>query len=108
MGLLDAFALATAVNEAPDIADALQRYAALRRFHVRLYQAASRLFTPFYQSDSRLLPLLRDRLVPPLARLPGIDRQLALLVAGLYGDPLRALKLGLAFPGKAALVSMQA
>ena len=108
MGLLDAYALAMAVNEAPDIAGALERYAARRRFHVRLYQAASRLFTPFYQSDSRLLPLLRDRLVPPLARLSGIDRQLALLVAGLYGDPLRALKLGPAFPANPDIASVRA
>lgn len=108
MGLLDAYALAMAVNEAADIPGALERYAALRRFHVRLYQAASRLFTPFYQSDSRLLPLLRDRLVPPLARLPGIDRQLARLVAGLYGDPLRALKLGPAFPAKPEFASLRA
>lgn len=108
MGLLDAFALAVAVNEAADIPEALERYAALRRFHVRLYQMASRLFTPFYQSDSRLLPLLRDRLVPPLALLPGIDRQLALLVAGLYGDPLRALKLGPAFPTLSTIASARA
>ncbi len=108
MGLLDAFALASAVNEAADIAEALDRYARQRRFHVRLYQAASRLFTPFYQSDSYVLPLLRDRLVPPLARLPGIDRQLALLVAGLYGDPLRALKLGPAFPTNPILASIRA
>lgn len=108
MGLLDAYALAMAVNETPNIAEALDRYARLRRFHVRLYQAASRLFTPFYQSDSYMLPLFRDRLVPPFARLPGIDRQLALLVAGLYGDPLRALKLGLAFPANPTLASVRA
>jgi len=108
MGLLDAYALASAINEAEDISGALQRYTRLRRFHVLLYQAASRLFTPFYQSDSRLLPLLRDRLVPPLARLPGIDRQLALLVAGLYGDPLRALKLGPAFPGNPTPANVRA
>lgn len=108
MGLLDAYALAEAVNEAADVGEALQRYAAARRFHVRLYQAASRLFTPFYQSDSYVLPLLRDRLVPPLARLPGIDRQLALLVAGLYGDPMRSLKLGPAFPGNPTLASVRA
>ncbi|CAM5200976.1 glutamate synthase [Bosea thiooxidans] len=108
MALLDAFALASAVAEERDIAAALQRYARLRRGHVRLYQAASRLFTPFYQSDSRLLPLIRDRLVPPLARVPGVDRQLALLVAGLYGDPLRTLKLGPAFPMEPARASVQA
>lgn len=93
MALLDAYALAVALDTAPDLDAALSRYAQLRRWHVRLYQAASRMFTPFYQSDSAVLPLIRDRVVPPLARLPGIDRMLALLVSGLIGDPLRRLGL---------------
>lgn len=96
MALLDAYALAVALDQAGDLDAALRRYAQLRRWHVRLYQAASRMFTPFYQSDSTVLPVIRDRVVPPLARLPGIDRMLALLVAGLVGDPLR--KLGLKEP----------
>ncbi|AZO76476.1 MULTISPECIES: NAD(P)/FAD-dependent oxidoreductase [unclassified Bosea (in: a-proteobacteria)] len=93
MALLDAYALAVALNQAADLDGALRRYAQLRRWHVRLYQAASRMFTPFYQSDSAVLPVIRDRVVPPLARLPGIDRMLALLVSGLIGDPLRRLGL---------------
>ena len=49
-------------------------YARLRRLHVRLYQALSVVFTPFYQSDSLLLPLIRDQFVAPLSRLPvGLD-----------------------------------
>ncbi|HEV7325031.1 MAG TPA: NAD(P)/FAD-dependent oxidoreductase [Bosea sp. (in: a-proteobacteria)] len=93
MALLDAYALAVALDQAGDLEVALRRYAQLRRWHVRLYQAASRMFTPFYQSDSAVLPLIRDRVVPPLARLPGIDRMLALLVSGLIGGPLRRLGL---------------
>jgi salicylate hydroxylase len=93
MALLDAYALAVALDTASDLDAALRHYAQLRRWHVRLYQAASRMFTPFYQSDSAALPLIRDRVVPPLARLPGIDRMLALLVSGLIGDPLRRLGL---------------
>jgi salicylate hydroxylase len=100
MALLDAYALAVALAQAGDLDAALQRYAQLRRWHVRLYQAASRMFTPFYQSDSAVLPVIRDRVVPPLARLPGIDRMLALLVSGLIGDPLR--RLGLKEPAIAA------
>lgn len=100
MALLDAYALAVALSDAADLDAALLRYAQLRRWHVRLYQAASRMFTPFYQSDSVVLPLIRDRVVPPLARLPGIDRMLALLVSGLIGDPLR--RLGLKEPAIAA------
>ncbi len=100
MALLDAYALAVALDQAGDLDAALRCYAQLRRWHVRLYQAASRMFTPFYQSDSAMLPLVRDRVVPPLARLPGIDRMLALLVSGLIGDPLR--QLGLKEPAIAA------
>ncbi|CAN7388870.1 FAD-dependent monooxygenase [Bosea sp. LjRoot90] len=93
MALLDACALAVALDDAADLDVALRNYAQLRSWHVRLYQAASRMFTPFYQSDSAVLPLIRDKVVPPLARLPGADRMLALLVAGLVGNPLRRLGL---------------
>ena len=55
MALLDAKALALALETAPDVASALARYVALRRAHVRLYQALSLLLTPLYQSDSRRL-----------------------------------------------------
>lgn len=85
MALLDAEALGRAVHESRDVADAPARYAAARRFHVRLYQAATWAFTPVYQSDSRLLPWLRDRLFAPASRLPGADGALARLVAGEIG-----------------------
>lgn len=93
MALLDALALARALAAEADLDRALRQYAGLRRRHVRLYQAASRIFTPFYQSDSLLLPLIRDHLVPPLARLPGSARLLASLVSGLVGNPLGKLDL---------------
>jgi salicylate hydroxylase len=60
---------------------------------VRLYQALSATFTPFYQSDSVVLPFVRDRLVGPLSRLPGVRRLLVGMVAGLILDPRRALGL---------------
>lgn len=98
MALLDAHALAMAVRATASVADALARAVALRRGHVAIYQAMSWLFTPVYQSDSRLLPLLRDRLVGPLAQHWPATVALAAIVAGLVGSPLR--KLGLA-PGRA-------
>lgn len=93
MALLDSFALALALREAPSIADALASYSRRRRRHVRLYQAMSWMFTPFYQSDSRLLPAVRDRLVGPLARTWPAPTVLAALVAGLFGRPLHAIGL---------------
>jgi 2-polyprenyl-6-methoxyphenol hydroxylase-like FAD-dependent oxidoreductase len=95
MALLDAYALAHALRGAPreGVGAALTRAVALRRRHVRLYQAASRSFTPVYQSDSRWLPLLRDRLVGPFAKRWPATAILAALVAGQIGRPLRALGL---------------
>ena len=59
-GLLDALALRDALASAPDIASALSLYAKARRDHVRFYQFASWLMTPFFQSDSTTLALARD------------------------------------------------
>ncbi len=88
MALMDAAALAAALQANDDLAEALASYARLRRWHVRLYQAVSAVFTPFYQSDSVVLPFLRDRMFAVAARLPGGGRALASLVAGQWGAPL--------------------
>ncbi len=93
MALLDSWALARALREEADLEAALRRAVALRRFHVRLYQGLSRLFTPVYQSDSRLLPWIRDRLVPPFGRLWPATRIQAEMVAGTFGSPLERLGL---------------
>ena len=93
MALLDAQALALALRSAPDLAAALAAYAALRRWHMRFYQALSALFTPFYQSDSRLLPPLRDWLIAPATRLPLARRFVAATVAGTVLDPRKRLGL---------------
>lgn len=93
MALLDACALAFAFNEATDLDSALEAYAQARRWHVRFYQALSRGFTPAYQSDSRLLPLLRDWVIAPATRLPGLRRFVAASVAGIALDPRPHLQL---------------
>lgn len=92
MALLDARALTLALRE-PDLAAALARYAQLRRWHVRLYQTLSLTLTPFYQSDSRWLPVLRDVLVPIATTVPPLPQFLAALVAGRLLDPLKRLEL---------------
>lgn len=91
MALLDARALAHALQTAPDVEAALQTYARARRWHVRVFQAMSRTFTPFYQSDSDVLPFLRDTLVATVARMPPAPQILAALVAGTIIDPFGRL-----------------
>ncbi|WGR59946.1 FAD-dependent monooxygenase [Paracoccus ferrooxidans] len=86
MALLDAFALAHALRR--PLAEALPDYAAMRRWHVRIYQAMSAAFTPMYQSGSRSLPWLRDLVLAPLSTLPLLRRGLTHLVAGTMIPPL--------------------
>jgi 2-polyprenyl-6-methoxyphenol hydroxylase-like FAD-dependent oxidoreductase len=94
MALLDAWALALALRTHETLADALAQAVALRRRHIRLYQAMSLLLTPVYQSDGRLVPMLRDRLIGPLSKLPPVMRLQAAMVSGLVGGPMRPLALG--------------
>lgn len=88
MALLDALALARALSEQGALTDQLRLYARMRYWHVRLFQGASALFTPFYQSDSRVLPLVRDWFAAPLSRLPLGDALLVRLVSGMTTPPL--------------------
>ena len=93
MALIDAWALRQGLRETFDVGGAIARTIALRRGHVQLYQRMSALFTPVYQSDSRVLPLLRDYLVGPLAKLWPADWIQAAMVSGLIGAPLAPLGL---------------
>lgn len=89
MGLLDALTLADALDTHADLDEALMAYARIRRWHVRLYQALSWGFTPFYQADGKVLPWVRDHLLGKAARLPFAARMLAATVSGLLLDPRR-------------------
>jgi 2-polyprenyl-6-methoxyphenol hydroxylase-like FAD-dependent oxidoreductase len=91
MALLDALALTKALTSQSNLDAALGEYERLRLWHIRLYQAASFLFTPAYQSDSALIAALRDWLMAPLSRIPPAPQILAALVAGAWGAPLRAM-----------------
>ena len=87
MALFDALALARALETTP-LEDALPRYAQMRRWHVRLYQGMSAAFTPQYQSDSRILPALRDYALAPLSLTWPLPHILSRLVAGELIPPL--------------------
>lgn len=93
MALLDAYALATAIDTQADPQAAFRAFHKSRKHHVWLYQLMAFLFTPVYQSDGRIIPWLRDYLVPPIARIPPFPKLLAAIVAGIIGRPLQALGL---------------
>jgi 2-polyprenyl-6-methoxyphenol hydroxylase-like FAD-dependent oxidoreductase len=92
MALLDALALARALERQSDLANALGEYARMRLWHIRLYQLASFLFTPAYQSDSAALAWVRDAVAAPLSRTWPGPKLLAALVAGQIGSPLAAMR----------------
>ena len=89
MGLLDALTLADALETHADLDEALMAYARIRRWHIRLYQALSRGFTPFYQAEGKMLPWVRDHVLGKIARLPFAGRMLAATVSGVLLDPRR-------------------
>ncbi|WP_337270958.1 FAD-dependent oxidoreductase [Oryzifoliimicrobium ureilyticus] len=93
MALLDAMSLILALKREASIADALAAHLAQRRPHITLYQMLSLLLTPFYQSDSRLLPFMRDIAIGPVTALPGVRQLVSHLVTGELLDPLRRIGL---------------
>lgn len=102
MALLDALALAIALERQSDLDLALAEYARLRLWHIRLYQAASWMFTPAYQSDSAALAFVRDQIMAPLSQLWPAPPLLAALVAGQLGAPLAAMGVRVALGEDAA------
>ena len=93
MALLDAHALAAALGQGVEPETALAHFVRMRAFHVRLYQLMSWVFTPVYQSDSAILPWLRDWLAAPVSRVWPAPSVLAALVSGALGSPLRRIGL---------------
>lgn len=91
MALLDVMALSAALSHNTDVSLAAGDYARQRKKHVLVYQTLSKLFTPFYQSDSHILPWMRDTLVVTLSRLPLAQKLLASIVAGTLVTPLRPM-----------------
>ncbi|MFW2543857.1 FAD-dependent oxidoreductase [Primorskyibacter sp. 2E107] len=83
MALLDAWALVRALAVARGDAElAALHYTRARRWHVWGYQSMSWAFTPQYQSDSRVLPVLRDRVLFPLSQIAPLPGVLTRLVCG--------------------------
>jgi 2-polyprenyl-6-methoxyphenol hydroxylase-like FAD-dependent oxidoreductase len=91
-GLIDAVVLSDALAACGEIEDALRLYERLRRRHVRFYQWASALMTPFFQSDSGLLGGLRDMSFRHFTRAPYLHREMIRTLAGLKTGLLTATK----------------
>lgn len=70
LALLDAVALAQNLAQAVDVPSALAAYTRTRKGHLHFYSQASRILTPFFQSDLKALPWLRDLFMAHSASWP--------------------------------------
>jgi len=82
LALLDAECLARHLSQSP-VAVALAAYAQERRAHSRYLSILSRVLSPFFQSQSRVLGWGRDLALPLMSTDPWFRRQMELSVAGL-------------------------
>jgi len=102
LALCDAAELAAQLDRADDVAGALAAYSAARRRQLHYYQWASRWLTPFFQSSSRLLGVLRDLGFATAVRIGPVRRKMTSCMAGIDRGLLRR-RLPLPDPPVAAL-----
>lgn len=91
LALVDAVGLADAVAASPDdVPRALAAYSTARRRHLGFYQFATRALTPLFQSDSRVLGWLRDRVFPHSRWFGYFRRRMVRCMVGIDRGLLRA------------------
>lgn len=83
LALIDAEALAGALDAHERLEPALLAYTRARRDALGFYQHATRWLTPFFQSDDTELGWLRDAAFPLLQRVPFFERRMLESMAGL-------------------------
>lgn len=83
MGLVDAYVLRACIREQNSITSALESYTMRRRRHVRFYQTASRMLTPFFQSDSYIFGKLRFLLCGVACHIPFTQKIAAQVLCGV-------------------------
>lgn len=70
LAMEDAAMLAQAIDDHDDVLAALRRYSVTRSSQLRRYHRLSRWLTPLFQSESRLLATVRDRMLGDAMRTP--------------------------------------
>jgi 2-polyprenyl-6-methoxyphenol hydroxylase-like FAD-dependent oxidoreductase len=82
LALVDAMTLACCFSAGDSVPATLAAYSRKRKAHLRYYQGASKLLTPFFQSDSRAAGLLRDFGLGLVCRAPFARQQMARTLSG--------------------------
>lgn len=82
LALVDALVLSQFVNTANTIEEALKNYTNRRKGHLWFYQMASRMLTPFFQSDSLFFAKLRFLTCGLACKIPFMRRIAAHVLTG--------------------------
>lgn len=83
LALSDAYILSQCIMENSNLNNALESFTNIRKDHLKFYQSASRLLTPFFQSDSVLFPKLRTLLCGASAKIPFTRKYAAKVLCGI-------------------------
>jgi 2-polyprenyl-6-methoxyphenol hydroxylase-like FAD-dependent oxidoreductase len=89
LALVDAIELADAIAAASSMPAALDAYSRTRRRHLGFYQFATRALTPLFQSDSRAIAWIRDRVFPHSRWLGPLRRKMIRTMIGADRGLLR-------------------
>ncbi|MFC3909303.1 FAD-dependent oxidoreductase [Legionella dresdenensis] len=81
LGLIDALVLFECLSKYPLLQEALSNYTARRKRQLAFYQTASRFVTPWFQSSSFCMGLLRDLMHDKFCKAPVIKQQMLLTLA---------------------------
>jgi 2-polyprenyl-6-methoxyphenol hydroxylase-like FAD-dependent oxidoreductase len=71
------------LQQTGSINNSLKQFSETRRNHLRFYQLASRLLTPFFQSDSKAAAFVRDKSFGLLCKTPYVKTQMLRTLAGV-------------------------
>jgi len=93
LALIDSVMLAHHLARERDVDAALGDFHRGRRAHIRFYRWASRAMTPAFQSDSRIIPWLRDTFLPYANMMPGGRYITGTTLSGVRKFPLGKWKL---------------
>lgn len=83
LALVDAMVLSDALAEARTVEEALDAYSHARRSHLGYYQWVTRFLTPFFQSDSAILGMMRDAFMGLSSKMPYVRPKMIRTMCGL-------------------------
>ncbi|KAL0482799.1 kynurenine 3-monooxygenase [Acrasis kona] len=83
LALWDSMVLSTFLQNNDTVEQALKGFAAERKPHVRFYGMCSRMLTPYFQSNSKVLGWGRDAFMGPFSSIPFVGKQMATVLSGV-------------------------